>query len=465
MRKPPPYTLIHGGRIVDPENGIDGIGDILIEGDRIAKVQLGDASTRISGSKPGEGWLPPGVEANVIDATGLLVTPGLIDMHAHLREPGDEEEETIRSGARAAVAGGVTSVAAFPNTEPAIDNEAAAEFVVLQGKRARYANVFPVGAVTLGRQGEELSEMAGLLRAGAVAFSDADRCLRSAEMMRRGLLYAKMFDRRVVAFCEDQDLRRGGVMNYGRESLRLGLSGSPDVSESIVVARDIELAQITQGQLHIGQISVAGSVESVRRAKKAGVDVTAEVTPHHFSLTEHECSTFDPNFKVLPPLRAERDLEALLEGLRDGTIDTIVSSHAPHSAEEKAVEFVYAPFGVVGLETMFAVSYTVLVEEHKFSASEVVAKMTCNPARLLRLDDERGSLSPGKLADVSVFDVAREWTVDPSKFESKGRNTCFAGRKQRAPTVHVLVGGAQVLRNGEIVEPETGSAQASGSSA
>jgi dihydroorotase len=387
----------------------------------------------------------------IIDASGLLVAPGLIDMHAHLREPGDEEEETIRSGARAAVAGGITSVAAFPNTEPAIDNEASAEFVVLQGKRAGFANVFPVGAVTLGRAGEELSEMAGLTRAGAVAFSDADRCLRSAEIMRRGLLYAKMFDRPVVAFCEDADLRSGGVMNYGRTSLRLGLPGIPDISESIVVARDIELAQISLGRLHIGQLSAAGSVGLVRRAKEDGLSVTAEVTPHHFSLTEESCTEFDPNYKILPPLRAQHDIDALVEGLRDGTIDVIASGHAPHSAQEKAVEFVYAPFGVVGLETMFGVAYSTLVEKHGLPLIDVLAKMTINPARLLGLAGDRGQLSPGKLADISVFDLSRERLVDPSSFESKGRNTCFAGARLRGSTAHVFVGGRHVVENGRVL--------------
>ena len=437
-------TLVRGGRIVDPASGVDAIGDVLIEGDRIAAVDLADGATRR------ESLVFPGEPATSIDASGLLVAPGLIDMHAHLREPGDEEEETIRSGARAAVAGGVTSVAAFPNTEPAIDNEASAEFVVLQGKRAGFANIFPVGAVTLGREGKELSEMAGLTRAGAVAFSDADQCLRSAEIMRRGLLYAKMFDRSVIAFCEDADLRGGGVMNYGKTSLRLGLPGIPDISESIVVARDIELAQITLGRLHIGQLSASGSVGLVRRAKESGIDVTAEVTPHHFSITEESCTNFDPNYKVLPPLRAEHDIEALLEGLRDGTIDVIASAHAPHSAQEKEVEFVHAPFGVVGLETMFGVAYSILVERHGFGLLDVLAKMTINPARILGLDGERGRLAVGHIADVSVFDLSRERIVDPSLFESKSRNTCFARLRLRGATVHVFVGGRHVVANGQV---------------
>ena len=431
-------VCIRGGRLIDPQSRLDTIGDLLLVDGRIE--ELGSVDPRRVG--------PDAVE---VDAQDKVVTPGLIDMHAHLREPGDEEEETIYSGARAAVSGGVTSVAAFPNTDPAIDNEAAAEFVVLQGKRAGFANVYPVGAVTLGREGKELSEMAGLARAGAVAFSDADRCLGSAEMMRRGLLYAKMFDRRVIAFCEDADLRRNGVMNYGKASLRLGLPGIPDVSESIVVARDIGLAEITHGRLHIGQISTEGSVELVRRAKSQSLDVTAEVTPHHFSLTEDACGDFDANFKVRPPLRAENDIEALLEGLRSGAIDVIASGHAPHSAEEKTVEFVRAPFGVVGLETLFPVSYSVLVEKHGFQLIDVVSKMTLEPARLLGLDAECGSLTPGRRADVSVFDVTRERRVDPFSFQSKARNTCFAGWPLRGWAEHVFVGGRQVVAHGSIL--------------
>ena len=431
-------VVIRGGRVVDPDSGLDEIADVLIADGRIAAVGRVDDPDLL------------GDDPRTIDATGLLVTPGLIDMHVHLREPGDEEEETIRSGARAAVAGGVTSVAAFANTEPAVDNEAAAEFVVTQGRRARYANVFPVGAVTLDREGKELSEMAGLVRAGAVAFSDSGRCIQSAEIMRRGLLYARMFDRPVVAHCEDLDLRRGGVMNYGRVALRLGLAGIPDASEDIIVARDIQLTRITRGRLHIGQMSTRGAVALLAYAKTEGLDVTGEVTPHHFTLTDEACAGFDPNFKVLPPLRAPRDIEALLAGLENGVIDVISSGHAPHTAEEKAVEFDHAPFGVIGLETLFPISYSVLVEQYGIRLLDVLAKMTIHPARIAGLAPERGTLAVGTTADVSVFDVTTPYRIDSSRFESKSRNTCFEGREVRGRAVHVFVGGRPVVTDGEV---------------
>ncbi|HVR73289.1 MAG TPA: dihydroorotase [Planctomycetota bacterium] len=436
------FTLIRGGRVVDPATARDEIADVLVEGERIRVVGVVEP-------------LPAGVPVDIIDARGLIVTPGLIDMHVHLREPGNEEEETILSGSRAAVAGGVTTLTCFPNTEPAIDNEAAAEFVVLQGKRAGLANVLPVGAVTMNRDGQQLSEMGGLVRGGAVAFSDADRSLRSAEVMRRGLLYAKMFDTPVIAHCEDPDLRGMGVMNYGKTALRLGLQGTPDAAEDIVVARDIRLAAITLGRLHISHMSTKGSLDLLREAKLDGVDVTGEVTPPHFSLTEESLVTYDPNFKLVPPLRTSQDVEALVRGLEEGVIDVIASGHAPHSLEEKQLEFLYAPPGVVGLETLFAVSYTVLVERHGFPLLKLIEKMTLQPARILRLSKERGSLEPGKLADISLFDVTRDRIIRPTDFESKSRNTCFEGWSVRGTTVHVLVGGRRVVEAGRIVTGRT----------
>jgi dihydroorotase len=424
---------------VDPASGRDEAADVLIEGDRIRSVGKLDR-------------VPRDPDGEVIDASGLIVTPGLIDMHVHFREPGNAEEETISSGSRAAVAGGVTSVACFPNTEPAIDNEAAAEFVFLQGKRAGLANIFPVGAVTMNREGVHLSEMGGLARAGAVAFSDADRSLRSAEVMRRGLLYAKMFDLPVIAHCEDPDLRGSGVMNYGRVALRLGLPGVPDAAEDIVVARDIRLAAITLGRLHLGHMSTRGSVDLLREAKEKKIDVTGEVNPPHFALTEDCVTTYDPNFKLVPPLRTALDAEALIQGLKDDVIDVISSGHAPHAPEEKQLEFVYAPPGAVGLETLFAVSYTVLVEQHRFPLLKLLEKMTIQPAKILCLSSERGSLEPGKIADISVFDITSDRRISSSTFQSKSRNTCFEDWKVRGTTRHVFVSGKCVVREGEIAK-------------
>jgi dihydroorotase len=431
-----PRLLIKGGRLVDPARGLDAAGDILVEGDRIVRVGPGAGSGTAR-------------DIAVIDATGLVVTPGLIDAHTHLREPGKAEEETILSGARAAVAGGITSVACFPNTEPAIDNEAAAEFVVLQGKRAGYANVFPVGAVTQNRDGTRLAEIGGLARAGAVAFSDADRSIESAEILRRGLAYANMFDRIVVSHCEDRTLRGSGVMNQGVVSVRLGLSGIPNAAEDIVVARDLTLAQITGGRLHIGQISTAGAVELLRQAKAKGIRATGESTPHHFTLTDECLAGYDPNFKMLPPLRSAADLEAVVEGLRDGTIDVIATGHAPHAPEEKAVEFDHAPFGVIGLETMFPVAYSELVLRHRIPLLDVIRKMTINPARILSLK-ERGSLEEGKIADIAAFDLERPRRIDTSRFQSKSRNCPFDGREVRGTPIHVVVGGRPVMQDGSI---------------
>ncbi len=428
--------LIKNGRLIDPASKLDQVGDLLVVDDRIARV-----GGKITESGP---------ELNVIDARGLVITPGLVDMHTHLREPGKAEEETILSGARGAVAGGITSVACFPNTEPAIDNEAAAEFVVLQGKRAGFANVFPVGAITEHRAGKRLAEMGGLARAGAVAFSDADNVVESAEIMRRGLSYAKMFDKVVIAHCEDLTLRGGGVMNQGIVSLRLGLAGIPNAAEDIMVARNITLARITGGRLHIGQMSTAGSVELLRQAKAKGLQVTGEVTPHHFTLTDDCVASYDSNFKMIPPLRTADDVEALVEGIRDQTIDVIATGHAPHSPEEKAVEFDHAPFGAIGVETMFPIAYSELVLKRKLPLSRIIEMMTVNPARILGLFGERGSLEPGKYADITVLDLETTRTIDASRFQSKSRNCPFVGRKVQGTPIHVLVGGRIAMIDGSL---------------
>lgn len=425
--------LLRGGHLVDAASGFDGVQDILVEGERIAAI---GANLRAPGARE-------------VDLSGLHVSAGLIDMHVHLREPGKADEETIASGARAAVTGGITSVAAFPNTDPVIDNEGGAEFVVLQGKRAGLANVFPVGAVTIGLRGERLAEMAGLAEAGAVAFSDADRSIESAEILRRGLLYARMLDKVVISHCEDRHLRGGGVMNSGEVAVHLGLSGIPDAAEEIVVARDIKLAQITGSRLHISQLSTEGSLESLRRARERDSTVTCDVTPHHFTLTHREVRNFDSRFKMLPPLREEGDVKALREGLADGTIDVIVSGHAPHAEEEKAAEFDRAPFGVIGMETLFPVTYTELVLGEGLALAEVLAKLTLHPARILGLHPDRGQLREGALADLSAFDLESEYTIDSSRFHSHSRNCPFEGKRVRGRAVEVFVGGRHVVSAGQ----------------
>ncbi len=411
-------VVIRGGRLYDPAQGIDRVGDLFIENGRIAKEGRGEEE---------------------IKAKGLLVVPGLIDMHVHLREPGKEAAETIASGAAAAIAGGLTTIAAMPNTEPAVDTEAAAEFVVLQGKRAGMANVLPIGAVTKGRQGVELAEMGQLLRGGAVAFSDDGSPIQNADVMRRALQYTKMFDRAIISHAEDRDIAGSGVMNDGKYSMILGLSGMSRVAEEIMVSRDIALAAVTGGKLHIAHISVAGTVDLVRAGKGKGVRVTAEATPHHFTLTDECVRGYDPVYKMNPPLRTQADVDAVRKGLADGTIDVIATDHAPHATEDKEVEFAAAPFGVIGMETLLPLVMTELVHKGILTFSQAIAKLTVNPARVLGI--AKGTLAPGADADVTILDPNREWTIDPSRFRSKSRNCPFAGRKVRGRAVAVVVGG------------------------
>ncbi len=414
---------IRRGRIIDPAQGLDQVGDLWIEGKQVVSLTP-----------------PPGRRADrEFDATGKIVCPGLIDMHVHLREPGQEEDETIRTGTDAALAGGITSVACMPNTEPTLDSQAGAEFVVLQAERAGHANVFPVGALTKGRQGKELAEIGGLVDGGAVAFSDDDVSVASAELMRRGMEYCRMFDKAVLSHCENHDLTRGGLMHEGFESTRLGLRGLPAAAETVRVYRDIALAELAGARLHILHISAAGSVEMLRRVRARGIQVTAEVCPHHFTLTDQCLNSFDTNFKMMPPLRTSEDVQSLLGGLRDGTLEVIASDHSPHAPEKKMRELEYAPFGVIGLETLLPVCIKVLIEPGVLTWPQLIEKLTINPARILGIP--RGTLKPGAVADVTVIDPDVEWTIDPAKFRSKSRNTPFAGMKVRGWARLVVVGG------------------------
>jgi dihydroorotase len=424
---------ITGGRIIDPVQDVDQIGDLWISRGRMLPFGGGYEEAEA-----------------VIDATGLIVCPGLIDVHVHLREPGNEEDETIATGASAALASGVTSVACMPNTRPAIDSQAAAEFVVLQAQRARQANVYPVGAVSKGRKGEELAELGQLVAGGAVAFTDDGSPVASASLMRRALEYAKMFDRVIMQHCQVPELTLGGVMNEGLVSMRLGLPGMPAAAEDIMVARDIRLAEITGGRLHIQHISTARSVELVREGRRRGVRVTAEACPHHFTLTDQELTAFDSNFKMNPPLRTWNDVEAVIEGLKDNTIEIIATDHAPHASEKKMKEIDQAPFGIVGLETLIPITVARLIEAGHLTWPEVVRKLTCNPAQLLGIP--KGTLKAGADADVTIIDPNLAWTIDPAQFHSKSRNTPFGGWKVRGRAHTVIVGGEVRFTMGGIVQ-------------
>ena len=419
-----PTIHITGGRVIDPSQNIDRIDDVWVHDRKIHAVG-------------GEGLDDPEV---VIDARGMIVCPGLIDCHVHLREPGNEEDETIASGAAAALAGGVTTVACMPNTLPPIDTRGAAEYVVLMAKRARKANVYPVGAVSKGRKGEELAELGELVEGGAVAFTDDGAPVSSASLMRQALLYAKMFDKVIMQHCQVMELTAGGVMHEGFESMRLGLRGMPSAAEDIMVARDIRLAEITGGRLHIQHISTARAVELVREGIRRGIRVTAEACPHHFTLTDESLRTFDSHYKMNPPLRTHADVEAVIEGLKDGTISILATDHAPHAPEKKMRELDQAPFGILGLETLIPITVHGLVEPGHLTWPQVIEKLTLAPAALLNLH-KKGTLKTGCDGDVTVIDPNTRWTIDPSAFRSKSRNSPYGGWEVRGRAHAVIVNG------------------------
>jgi dihydroorotase len=423
--------LIKGGRVIDPSQQIDRKTDLLIEDGRVASI-LEDP--------PADDVRSDGAE--VIDATGLIVAPGFIDLHVHLREPGEEYKETIASGAAAAVAGGFTSICAMPNTKPVNDNASVTRFIIDKAREARQARVYPVGAITRESKGEELAEMAEMKEAGAVAVSDDGRPVMDSQVMRHAMEYARDHGLVVVDHCQDLHLAAGGVMNEGRYSTLLGLKGMSRAAEDSHVARDIMLAELTGARIHIAHISTAGSVELVRRAKKQGIPVTCEVTPHHLALTDAAVVGFDTNTKMSPPLRSEEDRAALMEGVRDGTIDAIATDHAPHHLDEKMLEYDLAPSGVVGLETAFGLALTVLHHSNNVSLSRIIEMLTVGPARAFSLPG--GTLAVGSPADVTLIDPDREWTVEPQRFKSKSRNTPFAGWKLRGFVVETLVDGRRV---------------------
>jgi dihydroorotase len=424
--------LLRGGRVVDPSQRIDEVADLLIEAGRIEAIgsrKIGDGSMH---------------DVEEIDCAGLVVSPGFVDVHCHLREPGREEVETIATGARAAAAGGFTAVCAMPNTDPVTDNQAAVGFVLRQGQRANAARVYPIGAITIGQMGEKLAEFGEMVAAGAVAVSDDGRPVVSAQLMRTALEYARTFGIPVADHCEEPTLAKGGAMNEGLVSARLGLKGIPSEAEEIMAIRDILLARRTGGHVHLCHMSTRGSVELIRWGKERGINVTAEVCPHHVSLTEAAVEGYDTNAKMNPPLRSEDDVAALQEAVRDGTIDLIATDHAPHHYDEKEREFADAPNGIVGLETALAVNMTWLVKPGIIDVATLIDRMAVAPARIFKLPG--GTLRRGAPADVTVFDPDAEWTVDPARFLSKGRNSPWAGHTLTGRVQLTIVDGSVIHR-------------------
>lgn len=424
--------LIKGGRLIDPETKRDETCDVLIEGNKIRDI----ANIRETSIN----------KKDIIEAKGLWVIPGLIDIHVHLREPGREDEETILSGSKASANGGFTTVCCMANTEPPLDDQGKIKFIY--SKNTPYAKVKPVGALSKNLEGKEIVEIGDLVKAGAVAISDDGKPVENTELVRRALEYCKMFSVPVVSHCEDSYLSKDMSMNENTLSTRLGLRGSPRISEEIMVFRDIVLAEMTKGRLHIAHVSTAGSVELIRQAKKKGVYVTSEVTPHHLILTEDAVLHYNTNAKVNPPLRTKDDTTALQRGLMDGTIDCIASDHAPHSVVEKDCEFELASFGMIGLETSLGLILTEFVFSGRIKVIDALMKMTTGPARCFNLP--KPSLNIGATADITLIDPKRKWRVEPDKFLSKSRNSSFIGRKLQGKAVFTLVEGKIALKDGKI---------------
>ncbi len=424
--------LIKGGRLIDPKNKIDALMDVLLDGGRVKKVAPSITET----------------VDRTVDAKGKIVCPGLIDVHVHLRQPGFEYKETVETGLRAAVKGGFTGVCPMPNTNPISDRRSDMEFLTGEARRLQLIRVWPVGAVTLKQEGKELTEFGELKKGGAVALSDDGRPITDSNILRRALEYSKKFDLVIMVHCQDEGLFCGGCMNEGLVSTKLGLAGIPSESESVEVARDIQLADLTGGRLHFCHISSRRSFDLIRAAKAQGSRVTAETCPHYFHLTDEAVMHYNTFAKMNPPLKTQHDVDAVKRAVADGTVDVISTDHAPHSDNDKNVEFDKAPFGIIGLETSLALTLK-LVEEKVITMSDLVRKMALAPAEILKVD--RGHLSEGAWADVTVFDPAAEWTVDRDQFESKSKNSPFVGWKLKGRATDVFSEGRHVLQNGKIV--------------
>jgi dihydroorotase len=413
--------LITGGRVIDPARGLDKVADVTITGSRILRVGKARGKAR-----------------RMIDAAGMIVCPGLIDLHVHCREPGHEEEETIATAAAAAVAGGFTTICAMPNTHPPLDDEPAINYIIQRARQANLARVLPVGCITKGREGKELAEMSLMTEAGAVAFSDDGEGVASSSIMQRAMQYAKMLDAVLMQHCQDPDLA-GGHMNSGAIAVRLGLTGLAAAGEEIMLRRDLELVERTRCRYHVQHVSSAGSVELLRQAKAEGLPVTAEAAPHHLLMTDAACMNYDPNYKMNPPLRSARDVEALRAGVADGTIDCLATDHAPHSAEEKELEFSLAPFGIISLECALGLYVKALIDSGAMDWPALIARMATNPARVL--GRPLGTLAVGAEADVTIIDPNRRWTVKVDQWRSRSRNCPYDGWKLTACAAATIVAG------------------------
>lgn len=429
-------VLIRGGRLVDPGRGVDEPMDLLIEDGRVARA---GKNIKMNG-------------AAVIEAKGKVVCPGFVDLHVHLRTPGQEHKETIRTGSKAAIRGGFTTLCAMANTDPVVDSPTVVEYVKGEAAKVGLVNILPVGAVTVGLKGETLTEMGQLQAAGVCGFSDDGMPVANAGVMRRALEYSRMTGLPIISHCEDKALSGCGVAHEGKTAVRLGLAGIPSESETVMIARDLLLAEAAVGRLHVAHVSTAVGVELIRAAKKRGVRVTAEVTPHHLALTEEALTTYDARFKMNPPLRDQRDLEGLRQGLRDGTLDAVATDHAPHSLAEKEVDLGAAPFGVVGLETALAVLLTELVHRGVMKLPDLIAALTCRPAKAMGIG--RGTLAEGSPADVTVLDPDKDWVVEAGSFASKGMNSPFLGWRVKGRVTDVLVAGRAVYRNEHLADGE-----------